>query len=72
MTPDPPFTLTETEKRSALWQRLDAHFRTRLELLRAKNDGPMTPEETATIRGQIKCLKGMIDLGKDAPAPTIS
>lgn len=72
MTPDPPFALTESEKRSALWQRLDAHFRAQLELWRSKNDGLMSPEETAMIRGQIKTLKGMIGLGKSETPPTIS
>lgn len=34
---------------------------------RGRNDGPLSEMETAMLRGQIKTLKGLIELGDDPP-----
>ncbi len=64
---DSPFTLTDGERHHPLWVRLSAHLSERLAQLRGKNDGPMTQDETLTLRGQIQCLKGIIALGNEPP-----
>ena len=62
--PDPPFELTEGERASALWLRLSAHMEKRRAQLRAKNDDiELSDARTAALRGQIKCLSGLIALG---------
>lgn len=60
--------LSEGEKSHPLWSKLSAHFNAKLQQLRGKNDGPLSPDETATIRGQIHTLKSLIALG-DKPPP---
>jgi len=52
--------LTETEKNSALWQKISSYLNERLNSLRAYNDGDiniLTDVQTATVRGQIKEVK---------------
>lgn len=62
------FELTEGEKSHPLWRRLRAHMEDRLAGHRVRNDdGSMTETQTAALRGQIKCLKGLIALGDDRP-----
>lgn len=61
------FKLTEGEKRSPLWIRFRAHMEARLEQARRQNDGPLPPDQTAALRGQINCLKGLTALGNDEP-----
>jgi hypothetical protein len=62
------FALTDEERRSPVWRRLRNHMRERLERLREKNDGESQTEvSTAVLRGQIKCLKGLIALEDDPP-----
>jgi hypothetical protein len=65
--PDPPFALSEGERAHPLWKRLEAHFRKRLSDKRGKNDGPLSYEETLTLRGHIECLKGILQLGEEPP-----
>lgn len=54
---------------SGLWVRLRKHYEERLGELRAKNDAPLSAEETAAIRGRIAEIKRLLDL--DAPPPEI-
>ena len=61
------FALTDGERHHPLWTRLSAHLTERLRDLRGRNDGPLNELETATLRGQINCLKGIIALGDDPP-----
>lgn len=61
------FALTDGERHHPLWTRLSAHLTERLRELRGRNDGPLNELETATLRGQINCLKGLIALGDDPP-----
>lgn len=62
------FALTDGERHHPLWTRLSAHLTERLRELRGRNDGPLNELETATLRGQINCLKGLIALGHDSPS----
>ena len=62
------FALTDGERHHPLWTRLSAHLTERLRELRGRNDGPLNELETATLRGQINCLKGLIALGDDPPS----
>tara|TARA_R110000868_G_scaffold319759_1_gene580696 strand:+ start:1407 stop:1622 length:216 start_codon:yes stop_codon:yes gene_type:complete len=64
---DEAFALTDGEKRHPLWVRLSAHFEERLALLRRRNDAVQPEAQTAALRGEITCLKGIIALGKDSP-----
>lgn len=65
----PPFTLSESERRSSLWLRLSSYMTERRAILRGKNDDDnLTPTQTASIRGQLKCLKGLIELGDEPPS----
>ena len=62
------FRLTDSERHHPLWVKLAAHFAARLHDLRGKNDDPnLTEAQTAALRGQINCLKGLIILGNDPP-----
>ena len=58
------FRLTEIESASALWARLSTHLEERLRILREKNDNPIDPIETARIRGEIKAVKQLLDVGQ--------
>ena len=61
------FRLTDGERAHPLWLRLAAHLEQQLINLRGKNDGPLSEMETATLRGNISCLKSIIALGKAPP-----
>lgn len=62
------FTLSASDRNNPLWLRLREYFETELKNKRGKNDGPLDPIETATIRGHIAFLTAMIRLG-DEPLP---
>jgi len=64
---DNDFVLSDGERHHPLWVRLSAHLTMRLAQLRGKNDGPLTENETATLRGQIAALKAIINLGDEPP-----
>ena len=59
------FALTDGEKISFGWVRLEKHLQDRLDKLRAKNDNPQSEAETAVLRGQIRELKYLLSLGED-------
>jgi hypothetical protein len=61
------FTLTAAEKSSPLWFKLKSYLEQRLERARGRNDGPLSTEDTALVRGEIKALKGLLALGKELP-----
>ena len=67
-----PFKLDDHERASALWQKLEAHLRERLNMARLKNDGELSEVETARLRGQIFALKSLIALGRDSVVPSNS
>lgn len=65
-----PFSLSDNDKAQGLWLRLRAHLEARLADARVRNDGAMGEYETASLRGEIRCLKRIIALGDDRPAMT--
>lgn len=56
--------LDAIETRSAVWLKLQAHLEERLAVLRSKNDGVLTPDETSLLRGRIAQVKEILALGK--------
>jgi hypothetical protein len=60
--------LEEHETKTALWQRLEAHFKEELESARRKNDRQKTELDTAFLRGRIAQLKSFLALG-EPPRP---
>lgn len=54
--------------RSETWRAIEARCQARLEELRQKNDGNLSVEETARVRGRIAELKDVLTLAKPAPA----
>lgn len=59
-----PFELSEAERNSPLWRRLEAHLNESLAQARAKNDVHQPENQTAETRGRIAELKRLIALGK--------
>lgn len=68
--PPQPFALTTADKANGLWLRLKEHFEHRLATARLRNDAIQPEAETALLRGEIRCLKGLIALGMDRPIVT--
>ena len=66
------FSLQGFEIQSALWIKLASHYKSRLETLRAKNDGHLSELETARLRGEIKAVKHFLALGEPAPGEGIN
>ena len=58
-------TLTLADKQNPLLSKLVDGWRLDLAILRAHNDGPLSHEETLTLRGRIACLKGCIRLADE-------
>jgi hypothetical protein len=61
--------LTEQERHHPLWLKLKEHFEARLDKARIKNDGSLSVEETARLRGRISELKAFLSLDQDLPGP---
>ena len=61
------FELSAGERATPLWVRLRAHLIDKLNTARARNDGMLSEQETAALRGQIRTLKSLISLGDDRP-----
>lgn len=61
------FTLSPADRRSPVWLAIEAHLTERLATLRGRNDGDMTPEKTAHLRGQITEVKALLTLAQDRP-----
>lgn len=55
--------LSDGERMSALWRKLEQHLTDRLATLRARNDGNLPPDETAKVRGQIAEVKSFLEIG---------
>tara|TARA_R110000868_G_scaffold192205_2_gene436542 strand:+ start:2365 stop:2589 length:225 start_codon:yes stop_codon:yes gene_type:complete len=63
----PDFSITIEENRSALWQRLRAYLEDELATARERNDRTSnTDTETWIIRGDIKRLKELLNLDREA------
>ena len=63
--------LTPSDIHSALWRKLEEHLNARLLILRARNDGNLSADETAKLRGRIAEIKNMIELGNLAPSQPV-
>lgn len=59
--------LTDLERHSALWRKLNEHLEDQLRICRLKNDGDMSDLETAKLRGRIAALKSIIALAEPSP-----
>jgi hypothetical protein len=59
--------LTPAEKTNPLLRVLVDGWTEELRVLRARNDGPLSMEETSRLRGQIAQLKAHIALADEAP-----
>ena len=68
MTPD-DFRLTYGERSSAAWHRIERYLTHRLDRARKRNDGALSAEETAMVRGEIAALKGLLALGEQPISP---
>ena len=59
----PHNVLTPLEKQSSTWQKIEKHFRDRLETLRRRNDiEPL--DSTPELRGQIRMCKYVLSFGE--------
>lgn len=64
------FVLPSDERHSALWKRLEQFTDERLNVLRRRNDGELTPDQTAHLRGRIAEIKHIRDLlAMENPSP---
>lgn len=54
--------LTELEKQSSAWIKLTKYANDRLDACRQQNDGDLSPEQTARLRGRIAALKEILAL----------
>ena len=69
---DERLELTETERLSPLWQKIEAHYLERLKTLRKRNDSPkLDQHDTTVLRGRIKEIKDFLALGGERSAPYI-
>ena len=59
--------ISEVDKLTMLWQKLNTHFDQRLETLRLQNDKPQSEIETAALRGRIAEIKSFYELTKEYP-----
>lgn len=60
--------LTELERNSELWKKLEAVLKQRIDLHRKKNDSDQDDSSTAKLRGRIAELKFLLDLASPDPA----
>lgn len=68
MADDTPFFLTDSDRQSQAWRKLEEHLKQKLQNLRGQNDGEeLDPIKTAFLRGQIKFTKGLLALGNEEP-----
>lgn len=61
------FVLTDGDRRNPLWLKLKEHFEKRLHDLHGKIEGEQTEQQTATLRGQIRCFREILRLGDEPP-----
>ena len=61
------FELSRSEKATAVWRKVQKHFQYQLARERKRNDGRMSVEDTAAIRGKIALLKELIVLDEANP-----
>jgi hypothetical protein len=54
--------LSESEKVSACWVKLEKHIKEQIEILRLRNDKDIDPIATAKLRGRIFELNNILNL----------
>ena len=54
--------LTEQEKHSSTWTRLEEYLRSELDILRQRNDAEIDATSTARLRGRILQIKQILSL----------
>lgn len=59
--------LTPAETNSPVWVKLERYLTHALERARKRNDDPLTADQTALVRGEIKALKALLSLGRPLP-----
>lgn len=52
---------------TVLWKEIEGELKERLQILREKNDGALTPDETARVRGQIFQIKEILNWAHQDP-----
>lgn len=57
--------LESQDIRTALWLRLVDHHRVQLAVLRSRNDGDLSPEQTQYLRGRIAQIKAFLALERE-------
>jgi hypothetical protein len=61
------FTLSDADKAQGLWVRLLGHLQSQMHRARERNDAVQDEQTTASLRGEIRCLKRLIALGDSRP-----
>ena len=59
--------LTEIQKQSELWQRIESELKERLQILREKNDGALDIDQTNRTRGSIAMLLEILGWTETTP-----
>jgi hypothetical protein len=59
--------LTEHEKQSGLWQKIDAYLTTRLTMLHRQLEADLPESKTSTLRGRILEVRDWLHAGQDRP-----
>jgi len=54
--------LTDSERISACWVKLEKHIKDEIEVLRQRNDADVDAVKTANLRGRILALKQILSL----------
>lgn len=55
--------LSESERISACWVKLEKHIKAEIEILRQRNDADADAVKTANLRGRILAMKQILSLG---------
>jgi hypothetical protein len=58
--------MNEIDFATATWMQVTRWAQSRIDALRIKNDGALTLEETAHVRGQIRAFKSLLGLPEEA------
>ena len=61
-SPKGPLRLPPEVVHSPMWKHLRGIIEAQIELKRKQNDGPLPPDKTAFLRGQIAALKNLLSL----------
>ena len=59
--------LTEFERQTTVWQKIEEELTTRLTVAREQNDGDLDPPATARLRGKIAVYREILTWAKPDP-----